>query len=143
MTISDKDMQGFFFVFVFFGVGLVHLGASWGGLGGLLVPFWVFLGHLGRSGGDLGGSGGLLGGSWGSLRELLGRLGVVLGGLGALLWGSWGGLGWSWGDLKATLGAVKFLIVFLIDFGRQHNFFDRFFLDLESILDSPNPERIE
>ena len=44
---------------------------------------------------------------------------MVLGGLGALLGGSWGGLGRSCGDLKATLGAVKFLIVFLIDFGRQ------------------------
>ena len=32
---------------------------------------------------------------------------------------SWGGLGRSCGDLKATLGADKFLIVFLIDFGRQ------------------------
>ena len=61
---------------------------------------------------------GHLGGSWGSLRELLGRLGVVLGGLGALLGGSWEGLGRSCGDLKATVGAVNFLIVFLIDFDR-------------------------
>ena len=52
--------------------------------------------------------GGLWEGSWG-----------VLGGLGALLGGSWGGLGWSCGDLKTTFGAVNFLIVFLIDFGRQ------------------------
>ena len=44
---------------------------------------------------------------------------MVLGGLGALLGRSWEGLGRSCGDLKATLGAVKFLIVFLIDFGRQ------------------------
>ena len=57
-------------------------------------------------------------GSWGSLGELLGGLGVVLGGLGALLGGSWGGLGRSCGDLEATFGAVQFLIVFLIDFGR-------------------------
>ena len=58
-------------------------------------------------------------GSWGSLGELLGGLGVVLGGLGALLWGSWGGLGRSCGDLKPTLGAVNFLMILLIDFGRQ------------------------
>ena len=49
----------------------------------------------------------------------MGRLGVVLGALGALLGGSWEGLGRSCGDLKATVGAVKLLIVFLIDFGRQ------------------------
>ena len=53
-----------------------------------------------------------LGASWGGL-------GGVLGGLGTLLGGSWGGLGRSCGDLKATLGAFKFLIVFLMDFGRQ------------------------
>ena len=51
----------------------------------------------------------------------MGRLGVVLGGLGALLGGSWEGLGRSCGDLKATVGAVKFWIVFLIDFGRQES----------------------
>ena len=44
---------------------------------------------------------------------------MVLGGLGALLGGSWGGLGRSCGDLGSAFGAVKFLIDFLIDFGRQ------------------------
>ena len=60
--------------------------------------------------------------SWeyvGPLGNIFGCLGAVLGGLGALLGGSWGGLGRSWGDLGATLRAVQFLIVFLIDFGRQ------------------------
>ena len=55
--------------------------------------------------------------------ELLGASG---GGPGGLLWGpgalggaSWEGLGRSWGDLGATLEAVRFRIVFLIDFERQ------------------------
>ena len=53
------------------------------------------------------------------MRRSWGSLGALLEGLGALLGGSWGGLGRSCGDLKATLGAVQFLIVFLVDFGRQ------------------------
>ena len=73
---------------------------------------------LGTNFGSLGGSWGHFGRSWASLGELLGGLGVVLGGLGALSGGSWGGLGRSCGDLEATFGAVKLLIVFLIDFGR-------------------------
>ena len=46
-----------------------------------------------------------LGGSWGSPGRVRGA--------------SWEGLGRSWGDLGATFKAVRFRIVFLIDFERQ------------------------
>ena len=82
-----------------------YLGATFGSLGSILGSFEAILEALE---GILGGLGGLLGSSW-----------VVLGGLGALLGGSWGGLGRSCGDLKATLGAVHFMIVFFMGFGRQ------------------------
>ena len=59
----------------------------------------------------------VLGRSWVALGGVWCALGVVLGGLGALLVGSC--LGRSCGDLKATLGAVNFLIILFIDFGRQ------------------------
>ena len=74
----------------------------------------------------LGATCGSLGSVLGSLEAILGALEGILGGLGGLLGSSWvvlgwscGGLGRSCGDLKATLRAVQFLIVFLIDFGRQ------------------------
>ena len=67
---------------------------------------------LGRPGGVregfLGHSGGLQEGSWGAP----GLSGGVRG-------ASWEGLGRSWGDLGATFKAVRFQIVFLIDFERQ------------------------
>ena len=43
----------------------------------------------------------------------------VLGLSGGVRGASWEGLGRSWGDLGATLEAVRFRIVFLIDFERQ------------------------
>ena len=48
-------------------------------------------------------------------KSLLGRLGLS----GRVRGMSWEGLGRSWGDLGATLEAVRFRIVFLIDFERQ------------------------
>ena len=44
---------------------------------------------------------------------------MVLGLSGEVRGASWEGLGRSWGDLGATLEAVRFRIVFLIDFERQ------------------------
>ena len=66
------------------------------------------LGHVNDLGVVLGGPGALLGG-----------LGGVLGRSWGVLGRSWGGLGRSWGGLGATFSAVRFPIVFLIDFGRQ------------------------
>ena len=65
-------------------------------------------GLLGRPGGSGRASGGVRGGAWG-----------VLGLSGGLRGASWEGLGRSWGDLGATFKAVRFRIVFLIDFERQ------------------------
>ena len=70
------------------------------------------LGRPGGSGELLGASGGGPGGvreaSWG-----------ILGLSGGLRGASWEGLGRSWGDLGTILEAVRFRIVFLIDFERQ------------------------
>ena len=66
------------------------------------------LGRLWGPGGLLGASGGVQEASWG-----------VLGLSGGVLGASWEGLGRSWGDLGAAFKAVRFRIVFLIDFGRQ------------------------
>ena len=45
--------------------------------------------------------------------------GGLLGGPGGVRGASWERLGRSWGDLGATFKAVRFRIVFLIDFERQ------------------------
>ena len=58
--------------------------------------------------GFLGHPGGVQEASWG-----------VLGLSGGVRGACWEGLGRSWGDLGATLEAVRFRIVFLIDFERQ------------------------
>ena len=71
----------------------------------LRKKFWVV---RGGPGGLLGASGGVQEASWG-----------VLGLSGGVRGASWEGLGRSWGDLGATLEAVRFRIVFLIDFERQ------------------------
>ena len=71
----------------------------------LRKTFWVVRGGPGSF---LGHPGGVREASWG-----------VLGLSGGLRGASWEGLGRSWGDLGATLEAVRFRIVFLIDFERQ------------------------
>ena len=74
---------------------------------------------FGKRFGSSGGSGKLLGASGegpGGVREASWG---VLGLSGGLRGASWEGLGRSWGDLGATLEAVRFRIVFLIDFERQ------------------------
>ena len=75
----------------------------------LRKTFWVVRGDpgsfLGHPEGVRGGSGRPLGGSWGSPGGVRGA--------------SWGSLGRSWGDLGVTFKAVRFRIVFLIDFERQ------------------------
>ena len=81
------------------------LGASGGDPGGLLGGPGAL---RGTPGGVRGGPGGVREAFWG-----------VLGLSGGLRGASWEGLGRSWGDLGATLEAVRFRIVFLIDFERQ------------------------
>ena len=71
----------------------------------LRKTFWVVRGF--REG-FLGHPGGVQEASWG----VLGLSGGVRGAF-------WEGLGRSWGDLGATLEAVRFRIVFLIEFERQ------------------------
>ena len=66
-----------------------------------------------------GGSGKLLGASGGRPRGVREASWGILGLSGGLRGASWEGLGRSWGDLGATLEAVRFRIVFLIDFERQ------------------------
>ena len=68
---------------------------------------------------SFGSSGGIREASWGIRRASEGGPGGLLGDPGALGGASWEGLGRSWGDLGATLEAVRFRIVFLIDFERQ------------------------
>ena len=71
---------------------------------------------------SFGSSGGIREASWG-IRRGPGRVREaswgVLGLSGGARGASWEGLGRSWGDLGATLEAVRFRIVFLIDFERQ------------------------
>jgi hypothetical protein len=71
----------------------------------LRKTFWVVQGGPGSF---LGHPGGVREAFWG-----------VLGLSGGLRGASWEGLGRSWGDLGATLEAVRFRVVFLIDFERQ------------------------
>jgi hypothetical protein len=100
MTVVDLFFRLFFDEFEFFyfsekGYWARCFGKSFGAAVGVRAGFW------GHRGGVQEASSGVLGLS-----------GVVRG-------ASWEGLGRSWGDLGATFKAVRFRIVFLIDFERQ------------------------
>ena len=100
MTVVDLFFRSFFDEFEFFyfsekGYWARCFGKSFGSSEGVREGF------LGHPGGVQEASSGVLGLS-----------GVVRG-------ASWEGLGRSWGDLGATFKAVRFRIVFLIDFERQ------------------------
>ena len=66
-----------------------------------------------------GSSGGVREGIWGRPVGVREASWGVLGLSGGVRGASWEGLGRSWGDLGATFKAVRFRIVFLIDFERQ------------------------
>ena len=77
-------------------------------------------GHWARCfGKHLGSSEGVREGIWGRPGGVREASWGVLGLSGGLRGASWEGLGRSWGDLGATLEAVRFRVVFLIDFERQ------------------------
>ena len=100
MTVVDFFLSTFFRRFRIFdfsekGYWARCFGKRFGSSGGVREGF---LGH----------PGGVQEASWG-----------VLGLSGGVRGASWEGLGRSWGDLGATFKAVRFRIVFLIDFERQ------------------------